>query len=301
MLNRRQFLRQLGMWGVALAGVPAAPRMGRKPPPTPTPTPQAQIIIPDFAQPFVSAADIDYLQRTYSRLLTDYAPLFPVLQGLPPLVVINTLPATLQAHANVVLVPEHVGDEALTLAQAQQLLVSTRFGSVATPHRGADTARFGAVIYVKQHPRTGYRTPDYLLLEELLHVQQDITVMRALIERDNLPPADSLHAQLKGISELGAHYYVDTLRGEPDYVFMLADGQLIEDAVLCVQRLAAEVNTSEQDLINALMYDTAAHLAIDEALRAADTPPLWQRVSTWRYARDAENNPVGLAPAFIRF
>ncbi|MEO0562540.1 MAG: hypothetical protein AAF125_10520 [Chloroflexota bacterium] len=261
------------------------------------------MLVPAFMADHITPEQVTYLNALIPTLHTTYRELlFPILDTLPAFVVVNTYNDTLIAHGAELITPEVLGtDEALTLFEAQYLLATTRFGSVATPHRGLTPDTFGQLVYLKQHPVTGYRTPDHLLLEELLHVQQDITIMRHIITQDDLPPQDCMHAHLKGISELAAHYITDELSGEADYLFLLDDGTMCESAAHAVKALAERLDTSDDDIVRALLYDVAAYSRLDAlALRRYDRHP-WEMVTTWRHVRDETGAATGIAPAFIHY
>lgn len=295
-LSRRQFLALSTSAAAALAlGNAHAGRL----PPEDRPF---RVIVPPFMDALLEPHHLDYLNTTLPAIYHDHqAALFPALKALPAVVVINTFNETLVHHGANLLAPEVLGAEALTLLEAQHLLRTTRFGSVATPHRGDDPANFGKLMYLKQHPETGYRTPPDLLLEELLHVQQDITVMRYIIAQNGLPAKDCLHAHLKGISELGAHIITDALRGEPDYLFLLDDGTLCETAVDALGRLAARLQTDTQTLQRALLYDVDAYAALDTVAITEHGRHIWAMVTTWRHSRDENGDATGIAPAFIAY
>lgn len=293
-MRRRTFLALLAK--TALVGVGGALiAAGRKPPP-----PYA-VHLPDFMRDYISDDHIAYLNDTIPALFDEYRDLFPVLDAPPQYIVLNTLPDTLITHGSTVIAPDLLGDEALTLMDAQYLLVTMRFGSVATPHRGQDLDLFGRFIYLKQHPRTGYRTPESLLLEEIIHAQQDQTIMRAIIEREAHDPVTCLHAELKGISELGAHYYTDELRGELDYVFVLDDGTHTESAADAIHRLAARLNADDDTFLRAITYDADAYATLDAVAVADYDRHIWQMVTTWRHARSADGTATDIAPAFLPF
>ena len=208
--SRREFI---ALGALLTLGGPAVAHAGRKPP-SEHDLPAYSVLVPDFLRDRVSIAATDYLNRTIPAVFDEYRHLFPALRRPPQFIVLDTLNEVLVHHGDRLILPDALGDEALTLFEAQHLLVTLRFGSVATPHRGDDPARFGQFIYLKQHPRTGYRTPPHLLLEEMLHAQQDATVMRAIIQQDDLDARSCLHGHLKGISELGAHVYIEEIAGE---------------------------------------------------------------------------------------
>jgi hypothetical protein len=287
--SRRQFL-QLSALAVA------SPLFNA----TPTP-PDVNLIVPDFVAPLLTERDRAYLITTLQTLHTVYRDLFPYLPEIPAFVVLNTLPDVLLENQNVLIAPELLGREARTLADVQSLLVQTRFGSVATPHRGTDLDGFGQLIYLKQHPDYGYRPPDYLLLEELLHAQQDVTLMRHIITQDELDPTSCLHSQLKGISELGAHIIVDALRGEPDYVFLLDDGQPYETTEAAVDVLTRRFDVDVPTFTGALLYDVDTYIQLNAAAVQGYGKRLWEMVTTWRYSRDADGEATGIAPAFIPY
>jgi len=297
--SRREFLAATGAL-LALGSLPSGARAGRKPPSQQAAAPYA-VIVPGFLAETVSSTAVDYLNTTIPAVFEEHRHLFPALDAPPPFIVLNTLSDTLVHHGNKAVAPGHLGDETLTLFEVQHLLTTTRFGSVATPHRGASLDMFGRFIYLKQHPRTGYRTPPPLLLEEMLHAQQDATVMQAIIRRDGLDATDCLHAQLKGISELGAHYYTDALAFKSDYVFVLDDGTHCADADEGVARLAARVGATPEELLRALMHDTETLLALDAVALAEQGKPLWAMVTTWRPMRDANGDATGVMPAFMPF
>lgn len=293
-MHRRTFLALLAKTVLA-GGSGALLSAGRKPPDA------YAVHLPDFLRDYISNAHLAYLNETIPALFAEYRDLFPMLDAPPQYIVLNTLQETLIAHGNKVIAPEMLGEEALTLFDAQYLLVTTRFGSVATPHRGQDLDRFGTHIYLKQHPRTGYRTPENLLLEEIIHAQQDKTIMRGIIEREGHDPQTCLHAELKGISELGAHYYTDEMRGEADYVFVLDDGTHTESAADAIHRLAGRLGATDEQFLRAITYDATAYAELDAAAVAAHGQHIWQMVTTWRYARNADGEPTDIAPAFMPF
>ena len=295
--SRREFIA-LGAL-LAFGGTRIA-RAGRKPPSQHAPADYA-VLVPDFLQARVSTTAVAYLNRTIPAVFDEHRHLFPALSRPPQFIVLDTLTDVLAQHGNRTIAPERLGPEALTLFEAQHLLITTRFGSVSTPHRGDNLDLFGQFIYLKQHPRTGYRTPAPLLLEEMLHAQQDATVMRAIIQRDALDARSCLHGPLKGISELGAHAYIETMANKGDYVFVLDDGTHCESAAHGVALLAARLNAEPDALIPALLYDTDAYLALDAAAVTQHDKHLWQMVTTWRHARDENGQPTGIAPAFIPF
>jgi len=295
-LSRRQFIT-LGTGAVAAFTLGNA-RAGRLPPEDRP----FRVIVPEFMRAFLESHHLDYLNTTIPSLYHDHqADIFPALRALPAVVVLNTFNDTLIHHGDTVLAPEVLRDEALTLMEAQHLLRTTRFGSVATPHRGDDPANFGKLMYLKQHPDDGYFTPEDLLLEELIHVQQDITIMRYIIAQDDLPPKDCLHAHLKGISELGAHLITDELRGEPDYLFLLDDGTMCETAAQALTTLADRLNTEAPTLKRALLYDVDAYAALDAVAMATHDKHIWGMVTTWRHSRDENGDATGIAPAFIAY
>jgi hypothetical protein len=294
-ISRRQFVTAgaalAGLWG--LGNVSA----GRTPP-----TASFSVIVPDFMVDRITQNHIDYLNETIPSLHASYREtLLPMLDKLPQVIVVNTLTETLIHHGNTLLAEDLLGDEALTLFEAQHLLITTRFGSVATPHRGDDPTQFGKLIYLKQHRDTGYRTPDYLLLEELIHIQQDITIMQYIIEQDDLDPKGCLHGPLKGISELAAHYYTDDMAGEADYVFMLDDGTHCETAADAVRLLSDRLNANDEDLVRALLYDVETYAQLDGVANANYDTHIWEMVTTWRHARDENGDAVEIAPAFIAY
>jgi hypothetical protein len=257
------------------------------------------VIVPPFMRGRISEAQITYLNETIPALYAgNRKVLLPLLEMLPAAIVLDTTTEMLIAHGDVTLAPEIMGEEALTLTEAQYLLTTTRFGSVATPHRGEDPVNFGRLLYIKQHPVTGYRTPPHLLLEELIHIQQDITVMRHIIYQDQLDAEDCLHGQLKGISELGAHYITDPLVGEPDYIFVLDDATHCDSAAHAVEMLAERLGTTPVTLAQALLYDVPAYHMLDAVATAQYERHIWEMVTTWRHARDAEGEVIGIAPAF---
>lgn len=294
-LNRRQFIA-LGT-GATAAFALGNGRAGRIPPEDRP----FRVIVPDFMHAHLEPRHLDYLNTTIPALYHDHADLFPVLGVLPAVVVLNTLKETLIYYGGTLLAPEVLGDEALTLVEAQHLLRTTRFGSVATPHRGDDPAKFGKLMYIKQHPEMGYMTPEDLLLEELLHVQQDITIMRHIIMAEDLPPKDCLHAHLKGISELGAHVITDEMRGGADYLFLLDDGTMCETAVEALGLLAGRLNTDSDRLARALLYDVEAYVALDAVAVANHERHIWEMVTTWRHSRDENGDATGIAPAFVAY
>jgi len=258
-----------------------------------------QVIVPSFMQGRIPDDHITYLNETIPALYAGNSEvLFPLLERIPAAVVVDTTTEMLISHGATTLAPEVTGDEALTLTEAQYLLTTTRFGSVATPHRGDDPANFGRLLYIKQHPVTGYRTPPHLLLEELIHVQQDITVMRHIIYSDQLDAKACLHAQLKGISELGAHYITDSLVDEPDYIFVLDDATHCDTAAHAIDLLAERLSTDPVTLARALLYDVPTYHALDAVAMSLYEKHIWEMVTTWRHARDAEGDAIGIAPAF---
>ncbi|MEL7233154.1 MAG: hypothetical protein AAGK74_01580, partial [Chloroflexota bacterium] len=216
-MNRRHFL--MGMLAATGAGVAHA---GRKPPAEEAAA--YEIVMPDFMAGIISNRYVSYLNETIPAVFDEHRQLFPMMDAPPQYIVLNTENETLVHHGSEMIAPDLLGDEAMSLFDVQYLLATTRFSSVATPHRQADLDNFGKFVYLKQHPLSGYNTPPYLLLEEMLHAQQDMTVMRWIIEQEAHNPTDCLHAQLKGISELGAHIITDEMTAGPDYVFVLDDG-----------------------------------------------------------------------------
>jgi hypothetical protein len=290
MITRRRFLSLLlaGAAGGLAGAIPA-------------PTVPAAVRVPAFMRAYISPDRVAYLNAIIPALYDTFRdPLFPHLHTLPTFVVINTLTEALIQHGHVRLAADILGDEALTLLEAQHLLTTTRFGSVATPHRGIDPDRFGTVVYLKQHPKRGYRTPEHLLLEELIHVQQDITLMRHIIHQDELPAPDCLHGPLKGISELGAHNIIEDISGKQDYVFVLDDGTHCESAAHAIAQLSERLGTDEATIARALLYDVAAYRRLDALAMAQYERHPWQMVTTWRHARDDNGAVIGIAPAFIR-
>ncbi len=294
--SRRDFIRVLGTGAVTLpfALALAQPRQSDDDSPY-------QVMVPPFMTSLISDEALAYLNAIIPVLFDTYKDLLPALDAPPPYVMLNTMNETLVNHGGVYIAQELLGGEALTLIDAQYLLATTRFGSVATPHRGKDVAMYGKVVYLKQHPQTGYYTPEHLLLEEMLHVQQDVTVMRGIIQREELDPVGCLHAQLKGISELGAHYYIEALAGEADYVFVLDDGTHCTDAADAVQQLTSRLGTDRDTLLRALLYDVNAYTELDQVAQEQDSKHIWQMITTWRHARDAEGNATAIAPAFQPF
>lgn len=295
MFSRRDFIK---IASAATIGLPlwGRPQMGPMPPNTDTT--EFAIIAPPFMDTILRDSDRNYLNTTIPQVFAEYSDLFPILTRLPQFVVINTLSDAVIAHGDTLLAPTVLGDEALTLSEAQYLMVTLRFGSISTPHRGDDTTNFGKVIYLKQHPRYGYRTPPHLILEELIHIQQDITVMQAIIAQDQLDPQSCLHAQLKGISELGAHYYIDPIKGEPDYIFVMDDGQHADSAPDALARIGARVDAPADDVLQAITYDVDRYLALDAVAFDRENKHLWEMVTTWRHVRDASGAAVDIAPAY---
>jgi hypothetical protein len=300
-MHRRDFLRILGAAALAGAGRMSTRTAAAGHEPPSQRRAAYEVLVPPFMTPLISAYDIAYLNDVIPGLFVAYRDLFPMLDEPPQYIVLNTLAETLIAHGNAVIAAEQLGGEALTLSEAQYLLVTMRFGSVATPHRGTNLDLFGRYVYLKQHPRTGYRTPQPLLLEEIIHAQQDRTVMRHIIQQEALDPAMCMHGQLKGISELGAHYYTDELRGEPDYVFVLDDGTHLEDAAAALQRIAGRIGAQPETLLRAITYDAAAYAELDAGAVAQHGKHIWQMLTTWRYARDATGSATDIAPAFLAF
>ncbi|MFZ4815029.1 MAG: hypothetical protein ACOYL5_10885 [Phototrophicaceae bacterium] len=288
-MNRRGFLQHIG--ALALGGM-----WGQFMPPL-----DYAVYLPPFVTPLITPADVDYLNTTIVDAFSAHAGSFPQLPFVPQFIVVNTLPEVLAANGSALIARKLIRAETLTLAQVQTLLVTTRFGSVSTPHRGAALKHFGRFIYIKQHPQRGYRPPAFLLLEEMLHCQQDRTIMRTIITREGLNPVTCLHSELKGISELGAHILIEPLRGEPDYVFVLDDGTHAASAADAVNRLAARFGVTDDDMTQALLYDERTYSALDAIAVGEYGKPLWQMVTTWRFARDAAGNPTDLAPAFQPF
>lgn len=301
MISRRDFLTritQLALGGALLQH--AQPIFAGSKPPTQNERPFG-VVVPDFMQSLIRESDIAYLNETIPRIFEEHTDWFPALDYLPQFVVLNTLTDTLIQYGDTVLIPEVMGDEAFTLNEAQYLLTTLRFGSVATPHRSANVDNFGKAIYLKQHPRTGYRTPEHLILEELIHIQQDITLMTAIITRENHDPSLCLHAQLKGISELGAHYYIDELIGRDDYIFVMDDGTHADSAADALARMGAKVNADAEHVLQAITYDTELYLQLDEEAMTRHQQHLWQMVTTWRYARNAAGEAVDIAPAYLSY
>lgn len=296
-MHRRTFLQHLAKLAAAgsvLAALPVS--AGRKPP---SDDPPFAVLLPPFMDGLIDDPALAYLNTTIPSVFDEHRDLFPMLSRPPQYIVVNTLNETLVQHGGTPVLPELLGEETLTLFEVQYLLVTMRFSSVATPHRGANVDHFGEVVYLKQHPQKGYFTPDYLLLEEMIHSQQDKTVMRHIIESEGHDPAGCLHAQLKGISELGAHFYTDPLAGDVDYVFVMDDGSHAQSAPDALQQIADRVNTDPETVLRALCYDVEAYIALDTVAMSNEEKHLWQMVTTWRYARDAEGNPTDLAPAFM--
>lgn len=266
---------------------------------SPAPLPY-QVMVPDFMVDILTSNALEHLNQTIPSVFQQYAEWFPLLPVPSLFCVVNTFSETIQAHGEVLIAEEVLGKEALTLLDVQDLLLRKRFGSVSTPHRGADPANFGQLIYLKQHPNNGYFTPGLLLLEEMLHAQQDISIMKAIIKQDNLDPTNCIHAELKGISELGVHYLLDVDLAEPDYVFVDEQGQS-HTAPSIMKQIANRVHTDVPTLSRALLYDTEGYLNLDAlALKEAGLH-LWQMVTTWRHQRDAEGKSIGLGPAFIPY
>ena len=288
MISRRTFLQS------SLIAVAGASRWG-----SPAPLPY-QVMVPDFMMGILPLNALEHLNQTIPSIFQTYAEWFPLL-SLPSLFcVVNTFTETIQIHGNILIAQDILGTEALTLLEVQDLLLRKRFGSVSTPHRGADTTNFGKLIYLKQHPNNGYFTPDLLLLEEMLHAQQDISIMKAIINQDKLDPINCIHAELKGISELGAHYLLDVDLAEADYVFVDEVGQS-HTADSMMKRIATHVQTDVATLSRALLYDTESYLDLDAVAIERKGLHLWQMVTTWRHQRDAEGKSIGLGPAFIPY
>lgn len=288
MISRRTFLQSSLLMGMGVA------RWG-----SPMPLPYS-VMVPDFMEALLPPNALDYLNRTIPDIFQTHADWLP-LMPLPSLFcVVNTFTETILAHGDNLIAEDVLGDEALTLLEVQDLLLRKRFGSVSTPHRGANTANFGKLIYLKQHPNNGYFTPELLLLEEMLHAQQDISIMQAIIARDGLDPTECIHAELKGISELGAHYLLDQGIEEPDYVFVDEKGQS-HTATSIMMRIASHAETDVTTLSRALLYDVERHLALDAVTRERSGLHLWQMVTTWRHQRDAQGKSIGLGPAFIPY
>lgn len=293
--SRREFI---ALAALLTLGGPAVARAGRKPP---SERVAYSVLVPDFLQRRISSASIDYLNRTIPAVFAEYRHLFPALQRPPQFIVLDTLNEVLVQHGDRLIMPAALGDEALTLFEAQHLLVTLRFGSVATPHRGDSPEQFGQFVYLKQHPRTGYRTPPHLLLEEMLHAQQDATVMRAIIQQDGLDARSCLHSHLKGISELGAHIHIEEIAKKDDYVFVLDDMRHCDSAIHAVSLLSERLNTTPGQLTAALLYNTDAYLALDAVAVTTHDQRLWQMVTTWRHIRGPDGHSTGIAPAFIPF
>ena len=153
-LTRRQFIT-LGT-GAAAALALGNADAGRLPPGQQP----FQLITPDFMADFLEPRHIEYFNTTIPALYNDHREdIFVVLETLPAVVIINTFNDTLIHYGDTQIAPEILGDETLTLMEAQHLLRTTRFGSVATPHRGDNPENFGKLLYIKQHPETGYITP----------------------------------------------------------------------------------------------------------------------------------------------
>jgi hypothetical protein len=256
------------------------------------------VFVPDFLAPYIPAERTTALSAVIPVLFETYAKWLPRLDVPPQVIVLNTIQKTLMVHGHEVITPDLLGDEALTLYEAQYLLVTKRFGSVATPHRGKDLDLFGQYVYLKQHPQAGYNTPHHLLLEEMLHAQQDATVMRWIIESESHDPVTCMHSQLKGISELGAHVLTDEMAGGADYVFVMADGTHCETAADALTRLSETLGADETELLGAITHDVDTYAALDAAAIAQHNQHIWEMVTTWRYTRDAEGKATGIAPAF---
>ncbi len=256
------------------------------------------VFVPDFLTPYIAEERAAYLSAVIPVLFETYADLLPLLDEPPQYIVLNTLQDTLLAHGHETIAPDGLGREALTLYEAQYLLVTERFGSVATPHRGEDLDLFGQYVYLKQHPQAGYNTPHHLLLEEMLHAQQDATVMRWIIESEAHDPVKCMHSQLKGISELGVHVFTDDLAGGPDYVFVMADGTHCETATDALTQLAEAIGADEDETLRAITYDVDAYIELDTAAVNQHDQHIWEMVTTWRHSRDADGHATGIAPAF---
>lgn len=272
---------------------------GRKPPAVSADA--YEVILPRFMDAIISERDINYLNEIIPTLFETYRNWLPALDAPPLYIVVNTMTEALVNYGGTHIAEDLLTDEALTLFDVQFLLVTTRFGSVATPHRGENMDIHGKYVYLKQHPQAGYNTPPHLLLEEMLHAQQDITIMRNIIEREQLDPTTCLHGQLKGISELGAHYYTDALANDVDYVFVLDDGTHCDSAEHGVRQLAKRLDTEEMTFLRAITYDLSLYNQLDKVAVSQHGKHIWEMVTTWRHARDAEGNAVDIAPAFQPF
>jgi len=294
-VNRRDFLIALSVCGlntsIALAG--------RNPPSEEKSC--YEVVLPDFMADIINNDNVDYLNETIPTVFADHRDLFPMMDMPPQYIVVNTLNETLINHGSVQIAADLLNDETMTLFEVQYLLATLRFSSVATPHRGENLDNFGKYVYLKQHPQNGYQTPEHLLLEEMIHAQQDMTVMRYIIETEEHNPTQCLHAQLKGISELGAHYFTDVMIDEPDYVFVMDDGIHCENAASAITLLAERIAVTEDTLIKALTHDVNAYTQLDAIALNAFKKHIWEMVTTWRYARDAEGNATDIAPAFMTF
>ncbi|MEM6283408.1 MAG: hypothetical protein AAF787_14545 [Chloroflexota bacterium] len=294
-MNRRQFL---GIMAAAGLNVGVAHAGRRRPEAEETPY---EIVMPEFMTGIISERNITYLNETIPAVFKAHRQLFPMMDSPPQYIVLNTENEALVHHGGTLVAPDLLSNEAMTLFDVQYLMATTRFSSVATPHRGDNLDNFGQFVYLKQHPQKGYRPPEHLLLEEMLHAQQDMTVMRWIIEQEAHNPTSCLHAQLKGISELGAHVVTDVMTAREDYVFVLDDGTHCETAANAVGILAERLQTSIDTLSNALMHNVDAYATLDAGSMTREKKHIWEMVTTWRYSRDAGGNPIDLAPAFVPF
>ena len=295
-MNRRQFLQTAGHLSLASGLSAFSPDTGREPP-----SQLFRVHVPPFLAGVISENAITYLNTRIPYLLGEYRDWFPLLDTPPQFIVVNTMPQILQQYGNEFVGIDFTGTEVLTLSEIQYLLVTLRFGSAATPHRGTDLKNFGKVVYLKQHPQWGYHPPDYFLLEEMIHIQQDKSIMRTIIGRESLDPVSCLHRQLKGISELGAHYLVDSLLQEFDYVFVTDDQIHCESAEHAMHILADRLNTTAPDLADALIQNASLYESFDEIAMTQYQKHIWEMITTWRYARDANGDPTNIAPAFLPF